>query len=139
MKKTVKILPLMLSVIFILSCFAACNKDSKKKMSGLWDSATYKEDTALGEGNKEIKVDVTAGDKTVTFTVKTEAETLGGALFSLGLINDPSFFNVVNGIEASWEKDKAYWGFYQGEEYMLVGVNDAKISGGESYRLVYQK
>ncbi len=137
MKKTVKLFALALSVIFILSCFAACNK--KEEKTGLWETATYQKDTTIGEGSKEIKIDVTASDKTVTLTVKTDAETLGEALFSLGVINDQSFFNIVNGIEASWEKDKAYWGFYQGEEYMLVGVNDTKISGGESYRLVYQK
>jgi hypothetical protein len=60
-------------------------------------------------------------------------------MYEQKLINDASFFNVLNGIEASWEKDKAYWAFYEGETMMPHGVNDEKISGGESYRFVYTK
>ena len=40
---------------------------------------------------------------------------------------------------ASWDKDQAYWAIYKGEEYMMVGVGETNIAGGEHYRFVYTK
>ena len=48
-----------------------------------------------------------------------------------------SFFDTLNGMKADWNADQAYWAFYQGENYMSVGVNETVIEGGEHYRLVY--
>ena len=107
--------------------------------TGLWANAKYLKDTTVGEGAKTVLVDIEADGKKITITVKTDKATLGEALFELGVINDASFFDVANGITASWSADNAYWGFYQGDEYMMVGVSDAAISGGEHYRLVYTK
>ena len=42
-------------------------------------------------------------------------------------------------MKADWDKDQAYWCFYEGEEMMMVGVNATEISGGEHYRFVYTK
>ena len=107
--------------------------------TGLWATAKYLKDTTVGEGAKTVLVDIEADGKKITLTVKTDKATLGEALYELGIINDASFFDVVNGITASWSADQAYWGFYQGNDYMMVGVGDATISGGEHYRLVYTK
>jgi hypothetical protein len=93
----------------------------------------------VGKGEKTVTLTVEAADQSITITLKTDKATLGEAMYEQKLINDASFFNVLNGIEASWEKDKAYWAFYEGETMMPHGVNDEKISGGESYRFVYTK
>ena len=71
--------------------------------------------------------------------LQTDKEKLGDALFAEGLINDPTFFDTLNGIKADWDKDQAYWAFCTGEEYMMIGVNDQTISTGDSYRFVYTK
>ena len=107
--------------------------------TGLWENATYLADTTVGEGAKKLTFTVEADGKIITITLKTDKTTLGEALFEHELINDASFFNVLNGIEASWEKDHAYWAFYEGEKMLPYGVNDQKISGGESFRFVYTK
>ena len=137
MKTAIKsTLAIVLSIAFIL-CLASCGE--KVDATGLWENATYLKDTIVGKGAKTVLVDIEAGEQKITLTVKTDKATLGEALYELGVINDASFFDTVNGIKADWNADKAYWAFYKGEEYMMVGVGDAEISGGEHYRLVYTK
>lgn len=136
MKQTLKISVSLLLTLAALLCLMAC---AKVPAEGLWENATYRKDTTVGEGSKEVKVDVVIGEEFITLTVKTDEELLGKALYNEGLINDADFFDTFNGIKADWNADKAYWAFYKGEEYMLVGVNQTPISGGEHYRLVYTK
>ena len=106
---------------------------------GLWATATHLKNVTVGEGSKEVVIDVEIDGKSIAITLKTDAANLGEALFAEELINDASFFDTLNGIKADWDADSAYWAFYQGEEYMMVGVADTVISGGERYRFVYAK
>ena len=137
-KTTVKTLSVILSVVFIL-CLVSCNEPAEEVKTGIWGNAAYTKDEVVGEGAKEVKIDVVAEGKTITLTVKTDKATLGEALYELGLINDASFFDVLIGIKADWNLDQAYWAFYKGDEMMMVGVGDTDISGGEHYRFVYTK
>ena len=137
-KTTVKTLSFILSVVFIL-CLVSCNEPAEEVKTGIWENAAYTKDEVVGEGAKEVKIDVVAEGKTITLTVKTDKATLGEALYELGLINDASFFDVLIGIKADWNLDQAYWAFYKGDEMMMVGVGDTDISGGEHYRFVYTK
>ena len=132
----IKTLSVILTVVCILGLVSCGDKVIPE---GLWENATYLKDTTVGNGAKTVLVDIEAGEQKITLTVKTDKATLGEALFELGIINDASFFDIVNGIKADWNADQAYWGFYHGEDYMMVGVGDATISGGEHYRLVYTK
>lgn len=109
------------------------------KAEGLWKNAKYLSDVTIGEGSKTVSFTIEAEGQQITVTLKTDKATLGEAMYEQGLINDPSFFDTLNGILASWDKDKAYWAFYQGETMMPYGVNDQKISGGENFRFVYTK
>lgn len=137
MKKTLlSTVSIVLAVVFVL-CFVSCDK--KVDAEGLWENATHLSNTELGKGEKTVSFTVEAGEDSITITLKTDKETLGEAMYAEGLINDPSFFDTLNGIVASWDKDQAYWAFYEGETLMSHGVNDEKISGGESYRFVYTK
>ena len=123
-------------LLVVVLCLAACNKIEAE---GLWESATYRKDVTVGEGAKEVKVEVDIDEQSIVITLKTDKDKLGDALFAEGLINDATFFDTLNGIKADWDKDKAYWAFYKGEEYMMIGVNDQTISTGDSYRFVYTK
>ena len=137
MKKTLlSTVSIVLSILFVF-CFVSCDK--KVDAEGLWENATYLSDTNLGKGEKTVSFTVEAGDQSITITIKTDKDTLGEAMYAEKLINDPTFFDTLNGIVASWDKDQAYWAFYEGETMMPHGVNDEKISGGESYRFVYTK
>ncbi len=137
MKKSITAsVAIFLSIVCIL-CFVACDQDADT--TALWENATYSSDTTLGNGEKTVLVSVEAGEKSIVLTLNTDKNNLGDAMYEHGLINDPTFFNVLNGIEASWKKDQAYWAFYEGDTIMPYGVNDQRINGGESFRFVYTK
>ena len=134
MMKKMSALFLALALTFSL---AACGA----KAEGLWANATYTEDTELGEGATTITVEVTAEDKTVTFTVHTDAEFLGDALQENGLLEGEEseyglFVKAVNGIVADYDADGYYWAPSKAGEYLMTGVDDTLIADGEQYELV---
>ena len=142
MKKTLKI---AISVILVLAClmsFAACRKEAGEV--DLWEKATYKEDTTFGEGAKTVVVEVKVLEKKVTFTVKTDKDTVGEALFEHKLIDGDQgefglYLKVVNGITADYDVDQSYWAFYIGDEYAMTGVDMTEIEEGVTYKLEYTK
>ena len=136
-KSIVRSLSIVLSLLFVFA-LASCSANVESG-GALWENATYAEDATVGNGAKTVTFTVETAEKTITITLKTDKDTLGNAMYEHGLINDATFFDVLNGIEASWAKDQAYWAFYEGDTMMPHGVNDEKIDGGESYRFVYTK
>ncbi len=141
MKKLTKIIAamLMLTVVF---CFASCEK--KEVPEGIWANATYTEDTTLGDGATTLKVGVKIEDKTVTFTLNTDAETVGAALLENGLIAGEMgdyglYIKVVNGVTADYDIDQSYWAFWINGEYAMSGVDTTPIVAGEDYLLEYTK
>ena len=137
MKKT--FLQISALILCIISLFTVVSCAEKVDATGLWENATYLSDTTIGNGEKTITVEIVAADQSVTLTIKTDKEDLGAALYEHGIINDPSFFDTCNGILASWENDQAYWAFKQNGKMLNYGVNDAEISGGESFSIEYTK
>ena len=138
MKKTINLLAVLLLICMV---FTACNTVSAE---GLWENATYRRDMEFGKGEKTVEVEVKVGDESVTFTVHTDKETLGDALLEHKLIDGEKgayglYVKYVNGIEADYDKDGSYWGFYKNGEMMLVGVDGAVIADGEHYELVREK
>ncbi len=139
--KHTKLLALILALLALFS-LASCF-DSPDTVA-LWRDATYQMDTTLGEGQKTVVVAVTAGEKTVNFTLKTDAETLGEALLANKIIEGEEgpyglYVKKVNGILADYDIDQSYWGFYQDGEMMMTGVDGTQIVGGEHFELVYEK
>ncbi len=137
MKKTLLSASAAILAVITLFCFVSCAE--KVDATGIWESATYLSDTTVGKGEKTVTVEVVAAEQSVTLTIKTNKDDLGSALYELGIINDPAFFDTCNGMLASWEKDQAYWGFKQDGKMLNYGVNDAKINGGESFSIEYTK
>lgn len=123
-----------LVLVLVLLLAVGCGKEQP---TGLWANATYTEDATVGSGAKTVSVAITAEETTVTLTVKTDKETLGEALYELGLVNDASFFDTLNGIKADWDANSAYWAFYVGNDYATAGIAETQIQGGESYKFVY--
>ena len=135
MKKTLlSTVSIVLSILFVF-CFVSCDK--KVDAEGLWENATYLSDTNLGKGEKTVSFTVEAGDQSITITIKTDKDTLGEAMYAEKLINDPTFFDTLNGIVASWDKDQAYWAFYEGDTLPNYGVDTAPLQDGMNYKLVY--
>ena len=99
MKQTIKILAVAFALIFALMGFAACASEAETPKTGddvaatkaqgedsLWAVADYTEDTSFGSGKKKIEVKVTAGEKSVTFTLNTDKENLADAMLEHSLV-----------------------------------------------------
>ena len=138
---TARILSLIFPLILIVS-LVSCDKSAP--VDALWENAVYQTDTEFGVGEKTIKLEVKAGEKSVTFTVKTDEAILGTALLEHGIIAGEEsvyglYIKTVNGITADYDVDQSYWGFCKDGEYMMSGVDTTEFADGEHYELVYTK
>ncbi len=143
MKKE-RVTPLICCILVIILClgFSACSKTLPE--SDVWSEAVYTEDIELGDGEKTVLVEVMAEDKSVTFTIHSDKETLGEALIEHNLIEGENgayglYVKKVNGITADYDKNQCYWGFNKNGEGMMTGVDGAVFNDGEHYELVYTK
>ena len=95
----------------------------------------------IGKGAKTFTMTVTdAEKKEYELVIHTDKKTVGEALseYELADISD-GFLTAILGMEASWEKDQAYWAFYINGDFAMTGVNDTDIEDGGKYALVYTK
>ena len=141
MKTNAKSLLSVVLAVMMIFCVVSCGE---KAPEGLWATATYTEDTTLGEGAKTITVEVTAEEKTVVFTVKTDADTVGAALLGVGLIAGEEgpyglYIKTVNGMLADYDVDQTYWSFNIGGETSMTGVDQTEITEGTVYQFVRTK
>ncbi len=139
MKIQKRLLSLLLVGLMIFS-LAACTD----KNGSVWENATYTEDKTFGEGEKTITVKVTAEEKSVTFTIKTDKETLGDALIEHSLVEGESgqfglYIKKVNGITADYDIDGTWWGISKDGVDLLTGADSESISGSESYIIERKK
>ncbi|MBQ0026152.1 MAG: DUF4430 domain-containing protein [Lachnospiraceae bacterium] len=135
MKKLLSVL-----VICLLVFASACAADE----TALWANAIYAEDTTIGEGARQIKVEVKAGDKMITVTVNTDCEYLAAALTEHDFIEGYDsqyglYVTAVNGIVADYDKDYHYWAIYQNGEMCLTGADKVAINNGDIISFVYTK
>lgn len=118
------------------------SSDESPAGNGVWDSAKYTEDTELGEGSLAVKIEVTADNRTVALTVKTDETNLEKILVANSLVEgDESEFGLyiksVNGIRADYDLDHAYWAIQKDGAPTPTGANGITIADGETYALVY--
>lgn len=131
-----------LTCLMLLLSLAACK--AKPAAGGLWKDALYTADTTLGSGATVLTAEVEAEDKTVRFTVKTDAATVGEALLSAGLLEGEAgpyglYIKKVNGMLADYDVDQTYWAFYINDDYATSSADLTPIADGEIYRFVYSK
>ena len=143
MKTAIKRIAVILLAISMTFCFAACQKKGVDK-TGAWSTAIYTSDTELGEGEKTLTVKVEAEEQSITFTIKTDAATVGEALLEHEIIDGEEgpygmYIKAVNGIVADYDTDQTYWAFNKGGEYMMTGVDQTELADGDSYELVKTK
>jgi len=133
-----RIISVSISLLLIFTLLCGCG--TQKADGGIWDSAQYVEDTTLGNGTKTVKVEVTAEEKTITFTVKTDKTTVGEALLEQQLIEGENstyglYIKKVNGMLADYDVDQTYWAFYINGEYAVSGVDTTDIDENAVYKL----
>ena len=95
------------------------------------------------QGAKAYTVTVKHSDGTVKdFSYRTDAEYLAEALLAEGLIaGEDSAYGLtvitVDGEEAVWDRDNAYWAIYIDEEAATVGVSQIPVYDGSVFTLEY--
>lgn len=150
-----KQMKLILSLLLVMALTAAtaltlgsCDKPDVGDPSGTTtntalDSVSDSQETPKAEKTITVTVTDDKGEDTV-FTITTTAEFLRGALEQEKLVQgDESeyglYVKVVNGIEADYDKNGAYWGFFKGGEYLPSGVDTTPIADGDAFEIVYTK
>ena len=152
MKFTKQCSLLLLLVLCFSILFTGCSNEAETSIDAPVDSVVstaasdvYTEDTELGEGAKTVYVKVVDNNaKTITFTIHTDEKFLGDALVANNIVKGDEgqyglYITHVNGLEANYDTDKAYWGFYKNGEMMMTGVDSTEFSDGETYELKYVK
>ena len=140
MKKTITSKLALILIIFAMISLVSCDYFIRRELPEIWQDAVYVKDTELGTGNKTFTFVVQVEENTVTFTIHTDAETVGEALLDLGLIEGENgtwglYVKKVNGMTADYDIDQTYWAFYENGEYGS-GVDLTKVNDGYTYSLV---
>ena len=97
------------------------------------------------QGAKTFTVEVIHADgSSKTFEYRTDEEYLGAVLLAEGLIaGEESTYGLtiitVDGEDAVWEKDNAYWAIMVNGEYGTTGVDTTPVNDGDVFQLVYTK
>lgn len=95
------------------------------------------------KGAKEYAVTVVHSDGAkAVFLLDTDAEFLADALLEAELIageEGPYGLTVitVDGEDAVWETDNAYWCIYIGEEMATVGISQIPVYDGSAFTMEY--
>ena len=75
-------------------------------------------------------------------TYHTDEEFLGAVLTAEGLVEGEMgpyglMISAVDGEEAVWEVNNAYWALYVGEEYATSGADTTPVYDGSAFKLEY--
>ena len=98
------------------------------------------------DGSKHITIEVTGADgKTTAYELATDAEYLrqamdeaDGLTYSGTESDFGMMVEVVNGEQAVYAEDNAYWAFYVNGEYGQYGIDSQPVNDGDVYSLVYE-
>jgi len=139
-----KIIALLMAACLLLA-LAGCdfNKVSQSVEKGLEDAGVLEETPAPNEGEATFTVIVVHKDGTEkTFTYTTTEPYVGPVLTADGLLegNDGPYgleITKVDGEQAIYAEDNAYWAVYEGEEYAMQGIDTTPVVDGATYKLVY--
>ena len=108
-------------------------------MAGIWFAARPETEA----GSKAYTVTVVHKDGSVKdFSYRTDEEYLAGALLEEGLVSgeDTQYgltIITVDGEEAVWATDNAYWAIWIGEEMAMTGASETPVYDGSSFKLEY--
>ena len=150
-----RLLSLLLCMVLIAATaltFVSCGNEGKtddttvSETTSAPDKETEKtQDNVLGEGNTSfifVVRDIDGSEK--SYTVKTDAKTVGEALLAVDMIEGENgqyglYVKKVDGITADYDVDATYWAFYINGEYAMSGVDTTDITAGATYMFAKQK
>ena len=130
-----KILALILVLVVALSMAACVFNTNPSENAPDKPGETVKQNTIT-----VIVVHKDGSEK--TFTYETSEKYVGPVLEADGLIkgNDGPYgmeITHVDGEQAIYSQDGAYWSVYEGEEYAMQGIDTTPVVDGRTYKLVY--
>lgn len=140
-----KFLALMLAVLLVAS-LAACSFSKKVSDSvekGLENAGVLEESPEPNTGKATFTVIVVYQDGTEKeFSYTTEEAYVGPVLMAEGLLqgNEGPYgleITHVDGVQAIYDTDKAYWAVYEGDQYAMQGIDTTPVVDGATYKLVY--
>lgn len=140
-----KILSLLVCLVLVAAMALCTTGCGNKQSAPAAATAVYTEGQTLGEGEKQFALTVADGEGSeLTFTINTNAATVGEALQELNLLAGEEgdfglYVKTVNGITADYDADGTYWAFYIDGEYAMTGVDSTEIEVGSSYALRVEK
>ena len=140
MKTMTRIALIVLALITVISLVACADVEK----TGVWEDATYTADKTFGKGEKTVQVEVVAEEQSITFTLKTDKETLADALTEHELVEGETsiyglYIKKVNGITADYDIDGTYWSLSKNGEMSMVGASEIVIADGDHYELTRAK
>lgn len=140
MKTMTRVALVVLALLTVISLVACADVEK----TGVWEDATYTSDKTFGNGEKTVMVEVVAEEQSITFTLKTDKETLADALTEHALIEGEDgayglYIKKVNGITADYDIDQTYWSLSKNGEMLMTGVSSTAIADGEHYELTRAK
>lgn len=155
MKK--RILGLALACVLGMACLTGCgnnapaqdatdpagNVSAENEASGDTTGAQDQTDDAGTATEATITVEVVHADEsTKEFTYTTTEEMLGAVLLAEELVVGEQteyglMISEVDGEQAIYEVDNAYWGLMINGEYAQTGVDSTPVEDGSTYSLVY--
>ena len=97
------------------------------------------------EGEKTVTVKVVHADQSEKdFTYETDDEYLGELLLDEELAEGETseygmYITKVDGEQAMFETDGAYWALYENGEYASTGADQTVLDDGDEFSLVYTK
>ena len=108
-------------------------------MAGIWFATRPETET----GSKAYTVTVVHKDGSVKeFSYRTDEEYLAGALLEEDLVSgEDSQYGLtiitVDGEDAVWATDNAYWAIWIGEEMAMTGASETPVYDGSTFKLEY--
>ena len=95
------------------------------------------------EGSKAITIEViNAKEESKVYEVSTDAEFLKEAMDEVEDITytlEDGMILSINGEQAIWAEDNAYWGINVNGEYGQLGIEVQPIEDGDEFEFVYTK
>ncbi len=99
----------------------------------------------IGQGEHTFTLSVKFRDGvTRTATIRTDEETVGDALQTLGIIDGEEgayglYIKSICGEVADYDVDQSYWAFYIDGAYAMTGADQTAITAGAVYSFEYSK
>lgn len=137
-----KLAALLLAAVLTLSVLTGCGAASSSAAASAGAASTGAAASSTVTITATLKITDPEGSVTELPLTCSEGDTLAAALLAAGVISqeeaDAGFVTVVNGVEANWDKDQAWWGLVDANgEMTAVGISDITLADGDVYGFVY--